>query len=302
MSGSGRHRLRLPLAEGAAAGSPRPADETRSVTRPLHAARRAVSSTLATLLLVLGAVVTADAGTCPRADALGTERVLEVSVGAEGLFVGTKSYPGTLPLADHEIVLTFDDGPAGRTTDQVLAALDAECVRATFFIVGEMAAAHPDQLRRIAAAGHTIGHHSMTHRVMTGVSTEAAEADIARGWQTVDRILSGRVGDRPATPFFRFPGFAATKPLEQWLTDRRVAVFGADFWGSDWLKSTPEELLGRVLGRLETARRGILLLHDIQPHTAAMLPRLLTEMKARGYRIVHIVPAAGSGSAASPAG
>jgi peptidoglycan/xylan/chitin deacetylase (PgdA/CDA1 family) len=256
----------------------------------------------AALLAILWTSPSADAGSCPRPDALGVSRVLEVAVGPEGRFVGTKSYPTTLPLADHEIVLTFDDGPAAATTDRVLDALDAECVHATFFVVGEMAAARPDRLRRIAAAGHTIGHHSMTHTVMTGVSTEAAEADITRGWQTVDRILYGHAGDRPTTPFFRFPGFAATKPLEGWLTDKRVAVFGADFWGSDWLKSTPEELLARVLGRLETARRGILLLHDIQPHTAAMLPRLLAEMKARGYRIVHIVPASPAAAAAEPGG
>jgi peptidoglycan/xylan/chitin deacetylase (PgdA/CDA1 family) len=215
---------------------------------------------------------------------------MEVAIGADGLFVGTKSYPTSLPLADHEIVLTFDDGPNGRTTDAVLAALAADCVRATFFVVGEMAAAHPDQLRAIAAAGHTIGTHSMTHPIMTTIPHAQAAADIDRGRATADRILAG-TGTAPA-PFFRFPGFAATKPLEAKLVAEGVGVFGADFWGSDWLRSTPEELLERTLGRLETARKGILLLHDIQPHTAAMLPRLLSEMKARGYRIVHLVPAA----------
>lgn len=231
------------------------------------------------------------AETCPRPDALGTGRVMEVAVPAGGLFVGTKSYPQTLPLGDHEIVLTFDDGPAGKTTDQVLAALAAECVHATFFVVGQMAAAHPDQLRRMRAAGHTIGHHSMTHVIMTTVPDATARADIVKGWQTVDRILDGKAGDLPATPFFRFPGFAPTKPLAAWLGEAHVGVFGADFWGSDWTPLTSDQLLAQVLGRVEARKGGILLLHDIHAHTAAMVPRLLRELKARGYRVVHMVPA-----------
>lgn len=236
------------------------------------------------------------AATCPRAETLGVARVLPIEVGAAGLFVGTKSYPQSLPLADREIVLTFDDGPAGRTTDSVLAALEAECTRATFFVVGQMAASRPEQLRRIAAAGHTIGHHSMTHPIMTGLPEVAGWADMERGWQTVDRILGAPAAAGPATPFFRFPGFAATKPLTARLAERRIAVFGADFWGSDWNPSTPEALLKLTLQRLEAAGRGILLLHDTHDHTAAMLPKLLAELRMRGYGIVHVVPAARGGA------
>ncbi|MCE1235803.1 MAG: polysaccharide deacetylase family protein [Hyphomicrobiales bacterium] len=235
----------------------------------------------------------AEAASCPRPEALGVSRTLPIEIGANGLFVGTKSYPTTLPLQDHEIVLTFDDGPAGRTTDAVLAALAAECVKATFFVVGDMAAAHPDQLRRMAAAGHTIGHHSMTHTIMTTASFEKGRADVVRGWETVDRILTGATGERPTTPFFRYPGFAATKPLDAFLVDRRVGVFGADFWGSDWNKSTPEALLALTMSRIEARGRGILLLHDTHDHTAAMTPKLLAALKAGGWRIVHLTPASG---------
>lgn len=241
--------------------------------------------------LALLSAVPAGAAECPRPGALGVSRVLPVEAGPDGLFVGTKSYPQTLPLEDHEIVLTFDDGPAGKTTDAVLAALAAECVKATFFVVGEMAAAHPDQLRRIAAAGHTIGHHTMTHTVLTTVPFERGEADVETGWRTVDRLLTGRAGDRPATPFFRYPGFAATKPLDAWLTERRIVVFGADFWGSDWNKSTPEALLALTLSRIEARGRGILLLHDTHDYTAAMVPKLLAALKAKGWKVVQTVPA-----------
>lgn len=246
---------------------------------------------VSTLLLALGLATPAVAATCPRAGTLGVSRVLPVAVPAGGLFVGTKSYPTSLPLDDHEIVLTFDDGPAGKTTDAVLAALDAECVKATFFVVGEMAAARPDQLRRIAAAGHTIGHHTATHPILTTVPFDRGRADVETGWTTVDRILGTPAGADPATPFFRYPGFAGTKPLDGWLTERRVAVFGADFWGSDWNTSTPDALLALTLQRIEARGRGILLLHDTHEWTAAMVPKLLAALKAKGWRVVQIVPA-----------
>lgn len=255
---------------------------------------RSLSSSLGGALLgaiAFLATTSAEAATCPRADALGVARVMPVEIGPDGLFVGTKSYPGTLALAPREIVLTFDDGPAGKTTDAVLAALEAECVKATFFVIGEMAAAHPEQLRRAAAAGHTIAHHSMTHPVMTRVSAEKGRADVLAGWTTVDRILGAAPGARPATPFFRYPGFAPTRELDALMIERRVGVFGADFWGSDWTPTTPDALLAQVLARVEARGSGILLLHDIHAHTAAMVPRLLRELKARGYRVVHIVPA-----------
>ncbi len=231
------------------------------------------------------------AATCPRPGTLGTSRELPVAVGPDGYFVGTKSYPTTLPLADHEIVLTFDDGPAGKTTDAVLAALDAECVKATFFVVGEMASTRPEQLRKIAAAGHTIGHHSMTHPILSKLPEDAAWLDMEHGWKRIDEILHGKAGDTPSTPFFRFPGFADSKGLNARLTARRMAVFGADFWGSDWNKSTPEALLKLSLERIDARGNGIFLLHDTKEYTASMVPALLRELKARGYRVVHVVPA-----------
>ncbi len=247
---------------------------------------------LALALPLLAALASpVDAASCPRPGTLGTSRVMAVAIPEGGLFVGTKSYPTTLPLAPGEVVLTFDDGPAGKTTDQVLAALEAECARATFFVVGRMAAGRPDQLRRIAAAGHTVGHHSMSHVIMNTVPHATALADITEGWRTVDGILSGHAGERPATPFFRFPGFAPTAALSSRLAAERVGVFGADLWGSDWTRITSDALLAQVLTRLEARQGGIVLLHDIHPHTAAMVPRLLKELKARGYRVVHIVPA-----------
>ncbi len=94
-------------------------------------------------------------------------------------------------------------------------------------------------------------------------------------------------------PFFRFPGFADTPQLDQWLKSRNIGIFGTDLWASDWLDMTPNEELQTVLTRLDKEGRGILLLHDSRRSTALMLPKLLVALKQRGYRIVHLVPGAG---------
>ena len=259
--------------------------------------KRLIAATALLSALCGGALAQA---ACANADALGTSRVLRVGT-AGGPATGLKTYPRRLPLADHEVVLTFDDGPLPGPTNKVLAALSAECVRATFFLIGRNAAASPELVRRETAAGHTIGHHSYSHPGVTlrGLSDAAARADIDRGISAVDVAAYGAAGARPRTAFFRFPGFADTAPLLAWLAGRDIAVFGADLWASDWAPMTPEAELALVLARLEQARRGVILFHDTKAQTAAMLPAFLRALKARGYRVVHIVP--GDGAAATEA-
>lgn len=227
---------------------------------------------------------------CPgNADALGTARVLAVSA-ATTPRVGTKQFAATLPLAPKELVLTFDDGPWPGTTDRVLDALKRECVRATFFVLGRSAAANPGLVRRELAEGHTVGHHTYGHPLLNRMSLAAADAEIARGVAAVERAARGGASATPATPFFRFPGFAASPPLLERLAARRMVVFGADLWASDWNPMSPGQELKLILGRLGEAGRGIVLFHDTKAQTAAMLPALLRALKARGYRIVHVVP------------
>src|SRR5205807_6182745 len=93
---------------------------------------------------------------------LGTARVLTVDP-ATTPAVGRKHFRATLPLQPKEVVLTFDDGPFPGTTDAILDALAAECVHATFFVLGEHAAASPELLRRELRDGHTVGHHTFDH-------------------------------------------------------------------------------------------------------------------------------------------
>ena len=117
---------------------------------------KTLCTTVAASMVMIAA---AHASECPRKDALGTSRVLAVDP-ATFPRVGLKSFPQTLPLEDHEVVLTFDDGPWPGTTPKVLAALAHECVLATFFLIGRTASEHPEMVRRMAAKGHTIAHHN----------------------------------------------------------------------------------------------------------------------------------------------
>src|SRR5499425_1650766 len=159
---------------------------------------------------------------CPgNPHALSTSRVITVDA-ATTPRVGRKHFPTTLPLADKEVVLTFDDGPWPGTTSAVLNALSRECVRATFFLVGRNAAAHPDLARRELAEGHTVAHHSFRHPRLDRLNPDAAEAEIDRGFTAVDTALYGHAAGQPRTPFFRFPGFASTSQLLNRLAARNI--------------------------------------------------------------------------------
>ena len=252
--------------------------------------------------LALGAASAAECGP----DKLGTSRVAQV--GTEGgLQVGLKTYNKTIPLADHEVILTFDDGPNAEYTPPVLEALANDCVRATFFVIGRNSEALPALLRREIAEGHTIAHHTFTHPQPTlrYMGDAQARADILKGMVAVERAAYGTqfAAGEPTdlsqiklhTPFFRFPGFADTADLRGWFAANNIGIFGVDLWASDWVKMTPEEELKLILGRLERQKRGMLLFHDNHPWTAAMMPAFLHELKLRGYRVVHMVAGPGNG-------
>lgn len=244
---------------------------------------------LGAALLVAGAATGASAAPGCGPDKLGTERTLTLSTQG-GFAIGLQTYPRTLALADHEVVLTFDDGPWPTTTPHVLDALARECVKATFFLIGRNAQAYPALARREVAEGHSLGNHTFSHpgRTLRLMSDAAARADIEHGFAADEKAAYGRADGQIA--FFRFPGFADTPALVTWLESRNVGIFGSDLWASDWLTLTPQAELDLLLKRLDRAKRGIILLHDSRASTARMLPALLRALKQRGYKIVHIAP------------
>jgi len=237
----------------------------------------------------LAGAALAGAAECPgNPDALGTSRTLVVDP-AEHSRLGSMQYHETLPLEDHEIVITFDDGPLPPRSTQVLDILEHECVKATYFLIGKMARNFPDTVRRIRDAGHTIGTHSYSHPLtFHRMSLERAEFEINEGIASVASALGDGTG--PA-PFFRIPGLLRAEGVERYLASRDIQVWSADFLADDWLRIGPGQVYSRALQRIEADHKGILLLHDIQAKTVEALPSLLRELKRRGYRVVHVVAA-----------
>jgi peptidoglycan-N-acetylglucosamine deacetylase len=244
--------------------------------------RRLASLAFAACLLSL--ILPAAAQACGP-DALGTARVMAVPAGKEARF-GIKSYAQSLPLQPHEVVLTFDDGPLPGPTDQVLETLRRACVRATFFLIGRNAAANPGHVRKIAAEGHTLANHSMTHPwTMRTLPHPAAWMNIVEGKAAIEAAAGQKIA-----PFFRFPGFADTPALLDALEAEGIVTFGTDLWASDWNVMQAETQLALVMGRLRKAGGGIILFHDTKRQTAEMLPAFLAALKQEGFRVVHLVP------------
>jgi peptidoglycan/xylan/chitin deacetylase (PgdA/CDA1 family) len=231
------------------------------------------------------------AANCPgHPDALGTSRVLAIDP-AEYPRIGRMQYPDSLPLADKEVVLTFDDGPLPPYSSQVLDILASQCVKATYFLVGEMARAFPAAVRRIYEEGHTIGTHSDDH------PTRFGQLPIDRMRQEIDwgiSDVSAALGDHKyLAPFFRIPGLARSETVESELAARGLSVFSSDTVADDWHhRIGAKGVVAAAIKRLEARGKGILLLHDIHARTVTALPGLLKELKDKGFHIVHVVPAA----------
>ena len=231
------------------------------------------------------------AANCPgHPDALGTSRLLALDP-SEYPRIGRMQYPDSLLLNDKEVVLTFDDGPLLPYSDQILDVLASQCVKATYFLVGEMARAFPATVRRIYEEGHTIGTHSEDHPTRFGqLPVEKMRHEI--DWGISD--VSAALGDsKYLAPFFRIPGLARSDVVESELAARGLTVFSSDTDADDWHhRISGQKIIALAMRRLEARGKGILLLHDIHPATVAALPGLLKELKDKGFHIVQVVPAA----------
>lgn len=216
-------------------------------------------------------------------NALGVTRTVEIDTTA-GPGFGFEHYKVHDFLEPKEIVLTFDDGPQVATTKAILDVLDAHCAKATFFSIGKMALGMPDIIRDVAKRGHTIGTHTWSHaRLRKAKSSDDAVSEIERGFSAVQRAVGS-----PITPFFRYPLLEDTKETMEHLSNRNIAIFSTDIDSRDYVPQTPDRLVKSVIDKLEKKGKGIVLMHDIQPTTAKAIPMLLAELKAKGYKLVHL--------------
>src|SRR3984893_10403073 len=222
---------------------------------------------------------------CATPGTLGVSRVVEIdTTGGPGF--GFEHFKQFDFLADKEDVLTFDDGPWPGNTPAVLKALADECTKAVFFPIGKHATYHPEILKQVAAAGHTVGAHTWSHANLNAkkMTEQQAKDEIEKGYSAVKMAL----GAAPS-PFFRFPQLEHNPQVMEYFGTRNVAMFSCDLDSFDFRKgATPDKVVNTVMTKLDKLGKGIILMHDFQKSTADALPVLLSRLKAGGYKIVQM--------------
>lgn len=187
-----------------------------------------------------------------------------------------------ISLANKEVVLSFDDGPVPGKTETILATLDEFGVKATFLMVGEMAKSHPDIAKKVVAEGHSIGSHTYRHANLRSLSFDQALAEVSKGAKAV------AAATETESPFFRFPYLADTGRLRHSLDSRGMIIMDVQVDSKDYFKDSPAIVASRTMEALRHRGSGIILMHDIHKRTSNMLPALLTQLKAEGYKVVHL--------------
>jgi peptidoglycan/xylan/chitin deacetylase (PgdA/CDA1 family) len=220
---------------------------------------------------------------CTNPNALGVARTVEIdTTGGPGF--GFEHFKDLDFLRDKEVVLTFDDGPWPVNTPSVLKTLAEECTTGIFFPIGKHATYHPEILKQVYAAGHTIGSHTWSHAVLVNkkLSEQQRKDEIEKGFSAVKWALGGI---SPA-PFFRAPALQHPPEIVTYLGTRNIAIFSCDLDSFDFKASKAQTVIDTVMRKLDKLGKGIILMHDFQKHTAEALPELLKRLKAGGYKVV----------------
>ena len=225
---------------------------------------------------------------CPdNPEALGTSRVLTINPRTSPT-VGRAQYRQSLRLNRREVVLTFNNGPSLPYTDMILDTLATECVRATFFTLGSNVMEDPEQVRRIASGGHTIGSKTFNYVSLAKLPLAQARKEIDEGMEAVNSALQG---EHQRAPFFRAPMLQLSRQVERHIISRGMTVWSMDVDSHDWNDASEEEIVAATMRGLQRSGGGIVAMKDIQPATARALPLLIEQLKRRNFRVVHVVSA-----------
>ena len=219
---------------------------------------------------------------CTNPNALGVGRTVEIdTTGGPGF--GFEHFKQLDFLRDHEVVLTFDDGPWPGNTPAVLKTLAEECTTGIFFPIGKHATYHPEILKQVYAAGHTVGAHTWSHANLNNkkLTEDQRKDEIEKGFAAVKWALG-----TPPSPFFRFPALQHPPEMVTYLGTRNIAIFSCDLDSFDFKASKAQTIIDNVMRKVEKNGKGIILMHDFQKHTAEALPELLKRLKAGGYKVV----------------
>ena len=220
---------------------------------------------------------------CANPNALGVARTIEIDT-TGGAGFGAEHFNQHDFLKNGEVVMTFDDGPWPQTTASVLAALDQHCTKAIFFAIGQHATWHPEILKEVAARGHTIGSHTWSHKNLAKLPVDKATDEIEMGISAVRRA----VGDA-GVAFFRFPNLQHPTEMVKYTGQRNLGIWSTDIDSFDFkFTKASDKLVPSLMAKLSKRGKGIVLMHDFQKSTANSIPDLLNQLKAGGYKVVHV--------------
>lgn len=199
-------------------------------------------------------------------------------------------YPDTFKLRgsaqEKKVALTFDDGPDTRFTPQVLDALKASQVKATFFVLGVQANAHPDIIRRIVKEGHVIGNHSYSHANLPKLTADKFQSQII----STESVLQGLIGYAPK--LIRPPYGAINEEQVRWIADHHYLIVNWNVDSLDWKSLNSDQVLNNIMQ--QTKPGSIILQHsggadsqDLSGTVQAIVP-LISKLKAAGYTFVTV--------------
>jgi peptidoglycan-N-acetylglucosamine deacetylase len=179
------------------------------------------------------------------------------------------------------IAMTFDDGPSATLTPKLLDLLAAHHIKATFFVIGENVAEHPEIVARAAREGHEIANHSWSHPNFGKMSDES----VRRQLQQTDNAIKSATGKRPT--LLRPPYGSITAREKRWIHDEfgyQIILWDVDPY--DWKRPGPAVVRARILK--ETRPGSIVLSHDIHPGTIEAMPSTFNELEAKGFKFVTV--------------
>ncbi|WP_374075356.1 polysaccharide deacetylase family protein [Bdellovibrio bacteriovorus] len=190
-----------------------------------------------------------------------------------------------------EVIISFDDGPSDLYTESILRSLKEVNAKVIFFHMGKNVRLNPEIVKKVAADGHAVGTHSMTHACLGTSSAcrktngkvfsfDEAVAEIKGGHQAVYDVLGW------VDPFFRFPYGESSPELKNFLRNNSTGEFYWSIDSEDWKAQPNETMLNKTLAQLDARGRGMVLFHDIQRKTAEIMPQFLRELYNRGYSVV----------------
>jgi peptidoglycan/xylan/chitin deacetylase (PgdA/CDA1 family) len=256
---------------------------SQSASTPQPAAATQTGPATAAFLAATSASAQPARPACTNPNALGVARTVEIdTTGGPGF--GFEHFKELDFLRDHEVVLTFDDGPWPENTPSVLKTLAEQCTTGIFFSIGKHATYYPEILKQVYAAGHTIGTHTWSHATLTNkkLTEDQRKEEIEKGVSAVKWALGGI---SPA-PFFRFPALQHPPEMVTYLGTRNIAMFSCDLDSFDFKARNAKQVIDVTFKKLDKLGKGIILMHDFHKHTAEALPELLQRLKAGGYKVV----------------